>query len=223
MKRIILNALAIATITIGAVACKGEKKNETEATSAKEVAKAAQTATTFNVDTAASTINWVGSKPTESHSGTIDLQSGSVQVAGDKITGDFVIDMNSITVKDLKPGDGKENLEGHLKGMAEGKEDHFFNVAKYPTATFQVTGVTRKDSKLMMQGNLTIRDISKNIEFPVSYSLQGSSMELKSEKFNINRTDWGVNYGSKSIFDNLGDKFISDDIELQITLKAAKA
>lgn len=223
MKRIILKVLAIATIAIGIVACKGEKNNETKATTAKEVAKAAPTAATYNVNTSSSVINWVGSKPTESHSGTIGLQSGSVQVAGDNITGKFVIDMTSITVTDLEPGKGKESLEGHLKGMAPGKEDHFFNVAKYPTATFEVTGVTKKENQLIMQGNMTIRDISKNIEFPVSYSVQGSSMELTSEKFNINRTDWGVNFGSKSIFDNLGDKFISDDIELQVTLKATKA
>jgi hypothetical protein len=48
-------------------------------------------------------------------------------------------------------------------------------------------------------------------------------MTLTSEPFTIDRTNWGVNYGSKSIFDNLGDKFISDDIQLTVKLQATKA
>jgi len=221
MRRILVNTFAIALFAIAAVSCKGEGKNETAATTAKE-AVTATAATTFTIDTASSIINWTGFKPGEKHHGTLSLTSGAVQV-GESISGNFVIDMNSLAVTDLKPGKGKEGLEGHLKGTAKEKEDHFFNVAKYPTAAFEVTGVSDKDGKKMMEGNLTIRGIKKNIAFPVSYSIQGNTMELKTEPFTINRTDWGVNFGSKSIFNDLGDKFIMDDIELQILLKAAKS
>ena len=48
-------------------------------------------------------------------------------------------------------------------------------------------------------------------------------MELKSETFSIDRTLWDVNFGSKSVFDNLGDKFISDEIELTISVVASTA
>ncbi|WP_298328331.1 YceI family protein [uncultured Dokdonia sp.] len=221
MKKQILNTLAAVALVAGVVSCKGEK-NETEAKDAQEVA-VVEDAAKFKVDASSSTIAWVGSKPTGKHNGTINIENGVVNVAGDAITGTFLIDMTSITVTDLEAGDGKESLEGHLKGMAEGKEDHFFNVAKYPTAAFEVTGVTEKDGKKMMQGNLTIRDQKKNIEFPVSYAVEGENMTLTSEPFTIDRTDWGVNYGSQSVFDDLGDKFISDDIELTVNLKATKA
>lgn len=221
MKKQILNTLAAVALVAGVVSCKGEK-NETEAKDAQEVA-VVEDAAKFKVDASSSTIAWVGSKPTGKHNGTINIENGVVNVAGDAITGTFLIDMTSITVTDLEAGDGKESLEGHLKGMAEGKEDHFFNVAKYPTAAFEVTGVTEKDGKKMMQGNLTIRDQKKNIEFPVSYTVEGENMTLTSEPFTIDRTDWGVNYGSQSVFDDLGDKFISDDIELTVNLKATKA
>lgn len=222
MKTLIVNTLAALAIIAGTVSCKGDKTNETEATEAKEVATVVDDAMKFTVNTAGSTINWIGSKPTEDHTGTINIESGVVNVAGDEVTGSFIIDMNSITVTDLE-GDQKATLEGHLKGQAEGKEDHFFNVAKYPKAAFEVTGVTEKEGKKIMQGNLTIRDQKKNIEFPVTYGINGADMTLTSEPFTINRTDWGVNYGSKSIFDNLGDKFINDDIQLTINLKATKA
>jgi len=223
MKRILVNTFAIAAIIAGVLSCKGEKKNETEVTSAKEV-KAENTTVKYKVDTANSVMNWVGSKPGENHTGTLHLSSGVMKI-GESISGTFLIDMNSLTVTDLAAGKGKEKLEGHLKGSAKANQDHFFNVAKFPTAAFEVTGVSEKEGKKMMEGNLTIRGIKKNISFPFSYGtgIDGSVLEFKSEPFTINRTDWGVNYGSKSIFNDLGDKFISDDIELTIMIKANKA
>ena len=47
-------------------------------------------------------------------------------------------------------------------------------------------------------------------------------VKITSETFAIDRTKWDVNYGSKSVFDNLGDKFINDDIELTVTVVANK-
>ncbi len=221
MKKIIVSTFAIAVIIAGTVSCKGEKKNETDATAAKEVATVVE-ATKYKVDTEKSFIEWTGFKPGEAHTGTLHLESGVVKV-GEKLSGTFLIDMNSLAVTDLEPGNGKEGLEGHLKGSAKEKEDHFFNVAKYPTAAFEVTGVSEKNGTKIMQGNLTIRGIKKNIEFPIIYNVLGDIMMLKSEAFTINRTDWGVNYGSKSIFNDLGDKFIKDDIQLKITVRAVKS
>ena len=57
----------------------------------------------------------------------------------------------------------------------------------------------------------------------MNISRNGESMEITSEEFTIDRTKWNVNYGSKSVFDGLGDKFINDDISLKINLKANKA
>ncbi len=220
MKKTIINTIGILALITSITSCK-ETQNETTPTEVQEVA-VVENAQKYIVDTTASIVEWIGSKPTENHTGTISIASGAVNVLGNEITGSFVIDMNSITVTDLE-GKGKESLEAHLKGTAkEEQEDHFFNVVKYPTSAFEVTGVTEKDGKKMMQGNLAIRDKNKNIEFPVSYRVDGDMMTLSSETFTINRTDWGVNYGSQSIFDNLGDKFINDDIEITIKLVAKK-
>ncbi|MFT5255854.1 MAG: polyisoprenoid-binding protein YceI, partial [Candidatus Paceibacteria bacterium] len=102
----------------------------------------------------------------------------------------------------------------------EGKEGDFFNVTKYPTATFEVTGVTDMDGKTIMSGNLTMLDTTQNISFPVLITNQNNMVQVKSETFTIDRTKWGINYGSKSIFDNLGDKFIADDMEITIDVTA---
>ncbi|GAA4277742.1 YceI family protein [Aquimarina mytili] len=223
MKIRLFNILAITALTVTVFSCKSEKKNETEAAAAEEVKEATVDAVSYNVDPASSTIEWIGSKPAGKHTGTIKLAKGTIKTQEGKIeSGSFVIDMTSIVVTDLE-GDEKAGLEGHLRGEGEGKEDHFFNVAKFPEASFEVTGVTQKEGKTHLEGNLTIKGIKKNISFPATTSVEGNTMTLSTEVFTINRTEWGVNYASKSMFENLGDKFINDDIELKISVKANKA
>lgn len=222
MKKVFLNAFVVASLGLAVVGCK-DNKNEANVEDAKEAATAEAEAMEFKVDTAASTIDWQGDKPTGSHTGTIQVTSGSFMANDSTIqSGTFVIDMKSIEVTDLE-GEEKANLEAHLMGTVEGKEGDFFNVNKYPEAKFEVTGITEKDGQSMLQGNLTMKEETKNISFPVSISKDGDTYSITSEEFTIDRTDWNVNYGSKSVFDGLGDKFINDDIQLKIDLKAKKA
>ncbi|WP_031427766.1 YceI family protein [Flavimarina sp. Hel_I_48] len=220
MKIKLIPVLSLAVLLTGMVSCK-DSKNKTEAGEAEVAAETSMQASKFMVDTQASTITWEGNKPTGTHTGTVNLESGVVKVAGDSLSGSFLIDMTTITDTDLE-GEQKTNLEQHLKGTVEGKEGDFFNVQKYPTAAFEITDVMDDNGKQMLEGNLTIKDAKNNISFPVTYSVDGSTMTLKSEPFTIDRTKWNVNYGSKSVFDDLGDKFISDDITLTIDIVAKK-
>ena len=217
MKITFLKVTLIAFITLGAISCKNNEK-EADVT-AQEVAEATDMAVEYTVDTAASQIMWEGAKPTGSHNGTINLSSGTIYLNnGVAEAGQFEIDMNSITDLDLT-GDDKASLEAHLKGTAEGKEGDFFNVKEYPTAKFEMTGIENN----VVKGNLTIKDKTNAIEFPATVTMEGDKMMLKSETFEIDRTKWGVNYGSKSIFPNLGDKFINDTMKITVSLVANKA
>lgn len=222
MKKTIFNLFMIAGITVATVGCKNENK-EANTEDAQEVAVANTEAFEFMVDTTASVIAWKGEKPTGTHTGTIKLSQGAFK-ANDSVveSGTFVVNMKSLEVTDLE-GEDKLKLENHLMGTVEGKEGDFFNVEKYPNTTFEVTGISQKDGKTMLQGNLTMKEETKNVEFPVSLNINGDTLELTSDSFVIDRTKWGVNYGSKSVFDSLGDKFINDEIELTINLKAYKA
>ena len=222
MKKRIFNIFMIAAISAGTVACKNDKQNEVEPGEAQAAATASEVSREYVIDTTESTIEWRGTKPTGEHRGTISIESGSFTATEEQIeSGTVVIDMTSIEVtdEDISEED-RENLEKHLMGTVEGKETDFFNVREYPTATFEVTGVTERDGQKMLQGNLTIKDETKNIEFPVNTSIDENELTLESETFTIDRTDWNVNYGSKSVFDNLGDNFISDDMELTIDVRA---
>lgn len=216
MKSTTLKITMMAFLAVGAFSCKNAEK---EAEITAEVAEATEMATEYTVDTAASQIMWEGSKPTGTHNGTIKLSSGTVHLNNGIVeAGNFVIDMNSINDEDLE-GEQKANLEAHLKGTAEGKEGDFFNVKEYPTAKFEMTGIENN----VVKGNLTIKDKTNAVEFPATVTMEGDKMMLKSEAFELDRTKWDVNYGSKSIFPNLGDKFINDTMKITVSLVATKA
>lgn len=209
-------------VASGLLACKGERENPTDPGVPETPKEATADASTYIADTENSLIHWKGRKPTGAHTGTVQLASGTLQVREREIAGgEFVIDMTSLTVTDLT-GDSKERLENHLKGTAEGKEEDFFNVTSYPTASFVVTGVKTVDAQTWLQGNLTIKEITRNIEFPVNITFEDTTLRLYSEPFQIDRTQWDINFRSKSVFDDLGDSFIYDDIELEVKLIAEK-
>lgn len=198
--------------------CK-DKAEEAETKAAEEAAVAKATAVTYKADADNSTIMWKGFKPTGSHTGTIKVKEGTVAVNDGVVeSGNFVIDMTTIAVTDIPVDDeGNAKLQGHLTGP------DFFDAKSFPTAKFEVTGLETKDGKTMLSGNLTMKGETNNISFPVKTSFDGDKMTLKSETFTIDRSKWNVKYGSKSFFDDLGDKFINDDIELTVNLVAKKA
>jgi polyisoprenoid-binding protein YceI len=220
MKKSILSLFVLATLFLN-VACKGEKK---EAGEAGDVATASAESTTYIVNTETSIIEWIGSKPSGKHNGVINLKSGELAVKNDSIeSGMFIIDMNSIVVTDLKISDGKEDLEGHLKGTGDKEgEDHFFNVGKFPEGIFKISSITSANGKATVNGNLTLKGITKPVNFSAMVTYEGDTMMLTSDTFQINRTNWNVNYASKSIFDDLKDKFVNDEIELVVKLVATK-
>jgi polyisoprenoid-binding protein YceI len=224
MKNRVLNFMLIAGITLGSVSCKNESENKVETGEAREAAAVNEEAVTYEIDKSNSTIEWRGTKPTGEHRGVISIQDGQFMVSNDEITGGkVVIDMNSLEVTDEGMEDkDRTSLEKHLKGTVEGKETDFFNVKEYPTAKFEVTGMTEENGQKMLQGNLTLKDKTKHIQFPVNATVNDNKVTLKSKSFTIDRTNWGVNYGSKSVFDNLGDNFISDNMELTLNVIANK-
>lgn len=170
---------------------------------------------TYTVDTAKSTATWEGSKTVLTNwidRGSIKIASGSTTVASSTLTDvTIVFDMKSIAATET----GRDNktttldqLVGHLKS------DAFFNVEKYPSATFKATGLkvgTVGEQKIT--GDLTIRDVTKTIEIPVIISGEGNQMVVTGEAV-VDRTLFNVKFGSGKFFQDLGDNVINDEFKL---------
>ncbi|TDE00951.1 YceI family protein [Flavobacterium sandaracinum] len=168
------------------------------------------TAQTKKVNAAASTINWVGKKVTGAHEGTINLKDGALVFKGKKLVGGtFVVDMTSMTVTDLKAGQGKEKLEGHLKA------DDFFGTDKFATATLVFKKlVTKAPNVYTVTGDLTIKGITKPVTFDLATTANTANANVV-----IDRTKYKIEYNSASIFSAIGDKAINDDFTLAVALK----
>jgi polyisoprenoid-binding protein YceI len=65
-----------------------------------------------------------------------------------------------------------------------------------------------------VQANITIKGQTEPIDFELEMGKSGAQTSFK-----INRTKFGVRYGSGSFADNLGDNAISDKFTLDVLLK----
>lgn len=223
MKKRVINSMLVLSLIVNALSCKSDKKTETS--DAKDAKETIEMADTYNVNVEQSKINWVGSKPAGQHNGIVPLSEGSLMVSDDQVIGgEVTLDMTSIEVQDLE-GEDKKDLENHLMGYSNGKEDHFFNATKYPEAKFEITGFETVEDQAMLSGNLTLKEITKNITFPVNVSMNDAdeSLLLTSEEIILDRTEWGIKFMSKSFVENLGDNFVSDQMKISFDLKAFKA
>lgn len=164
----------------------------------------------FTVNNASSKVSWKGSfvTGTKSHTGTIAIKSGEGLFENGVVkSATLIFDMNSI-----KDNDGSAKLEDHLKS------DDFFNASMYPDATLNTISIstTTKVDVYNVKANLTIRDVTKEISFPLGIKTMSNGTVSATGKITFNRADFNVKYGSKSFFKNLGDKVIKDEIELNV-------
>lgn len=209
--------IIVVAMMLSIISCKNDSKNKVEVSDAKDVIEVVESEAIL-VDAEYSMVVWRGFKPGGEHYGLISISEGTLSIEnGNIIGGAFKFDMNSITDSDM-PKDDPYNVKlvKHLKSP------DFFDVAKYPVATFEITDVNELDGDLNIGGNLTIKETTKNINIPVAMVENDGVVTLKSDVFTVDRTDFNVRYGSKKFFDNLKDKFINDEFELSFELKATK-
>ncbi|MBX2844658.1 MAG: YceI family protein, partial [Saprospiraceae bacterium] len=151
-----------------------------------------------NIDLEASYVKYTGYKQVGSkHYGKLFFQSGQLELTDGQLSGgSFVVDMNSMTNDDIKNFKGK-----FLKHM---KSDDFFAVAKYPTASFTISSVEEGDDGFshVINGAMTIKDITKNIAVPANIKINGESVSIEGSA-KIDRTDFGIKYGSGNFFKEL--------------------
>ena len=167
----------------------------------------------YQIDKTKSVVRWIGRTPVKFHDGTIDIQEGNFFVDDNGIlNGNIIIDMESINCTDLSGG-GKKSLEEHLMN------DDFFSVNKFKTSKINISSEMKPNNGLIdFKGSLEIKNISNPISFKSSINKTPEGKYTASSKLTFDRSMYNVKYKSKSFFDDLGDKFINDDIEIELEI-----
>ena len=172
---------------------------------------------TYKIDPKATTVTYVGKKVTGQHTGNVDVKSGTLTFQGEEIiSGEVTVDMDSITNTDLTDKDYNAKYVGHMKSP------DFFDTAKYPEAKIVIKDSKKTKKGLEVKGDLTFVGKTNPIQFIVTDLKKTASTVTGKTTFTVNRTKWGLKYGSGSFFKGLGDKAINDDFTLAIDLKASK-
>lgn len=219
MKKLLLSATVLSIIITSCT----QAPDSDKAKATDEQTVAAATGDTLKFE-AGSVVKFIGTKPIGQHNGSFDVKEGFVVVNNNALTGGkLVLDLATMKILDADTT-GSYKLIGHLSSP------DFFDVAVHPTANFEITSVapltvdsTNKDVKLKdanstVQGNLTLKGVTKNISFPAKIIVNGNTVNAVAD-FNIDRTQWGLAYGNDK---SLGDKFIRPEVNISFNVTAKK-
>jgi polyisoprenoid-binding protein YceI len=155
-----------------------------------------------------SKLEFVGAKVTRSHNGSFKLFNGTIDLVNNSIEQSRVtidIDAASIVADEA-------DLTKHLK------TPDFFDVAKYPKATFSSTKIepaSTGGATHAVTGNLELHGVKKSITFPATIQLAADVVSVNAE-FSINRKDFGIVYAGKA------DDLIRDGVVIKLTLKVPR-
>ncbi len=169
----------------------------------------------FKANTQKSLINWTGKKITGIHTGTIHLSDGNLEVENGKIVGgSFDIDTRSIVVTNIEDAKTNAQFAGHLFS------DDFFAVDKFPTANFIIVNTTAINGNAWkIDGLLTIKGITHSLSFEATVDVLENTAFATGEII-VDRTKYGIKFGSGNFFKGLGDTLIYNDFRLNLNLVA---
>ena len=211
------NSLLIAIFSSVILTSCGKDKPVTSETNEVSTSKEGMV---YEIDTLSSRIEWKGYKIVKSdqtgHFGTINFESGDLTIHNGVLeSGKFVADMNSLTSVDLKDdAEQQAKLEGHLKS------GDFFETEKYPTASYEITKVSKNatgDYNTLLDGNLTIKGITKPIQFNANVSIKDGAASIATEPKDISREGFNVKFQMP-----IANGVVKDDVNLQILIKATE-
>lgn len=160
------------------------------------------------IDTEQSNLKWIGQKPTSEHWGHLQFESGDIAIhKGKWVGGEFIVDMNSMTVDDIS-GPRADKLLRHLKN------EDFFGVDQHETAKLRIKSTNATE----IQANLTI----KGQTHPISFSYTKKDKAYIG-KMIFNRTLYGIltnpNRSSKGLVISSLKMMLSSNLRLSLKTK----
>jgi len=178
----------------------------------------------YKVDAEASVIRWTGRNLFNHHNGTLKLSAGSIEVANNRLlNAKFEIDLQTMACEDLTDSQWNAMLIKHLR------DADFFDVDHYPTGSFvgtsvdAILGSSEGSANYTIKGMLTLRGISKEIEFPALIAMADNGRITTQALLELDRTDFGSHYGSGKFFRFLGKHLVNDLIQLHLKIHADPA
>lgn len=216
MKKVFLSVLVLGAILSS---CTGV----VESGDAQEVLDNTTEATVeYNQIAEASKVNFIGTHigGTAPRRGFFLISDAVIKTTDNKVTnGNFSLNVSTLNIDVTSVDDAaaKTKLEGHLKSA------DFFNDSLYPAIKFEITEVADEASEdkafaSKVTGNLTLLDSTKSISFFANVTVSENEVVIKSEKFNIDRTQWGLSYSSEG----LKDAMISNAVGLEVDVTLTK-
>ncbi len=143
---------------------------------------------TYILDTAMSKLHW-----NCAHFGLIKFKEGEIILENDKnpIKANFTIDMKSIINTDID----NKLLQGTLQNVLRSVE--FFHTKVYPDAHFESHSIDKinKDN-YKITGDFIIFETGICHDFEGIIELKNDSLYFNTKTIILNRTDWGIFYGS---------------------------
>ncbi|MCQ6958581.1 YceI family protein [Mucilaginibacter aquariorum] len=178
----------------------------------------AQAQQRYQLDTKKSRILWKV-ETVGRHNGYLLFNKGTLDYSpkGEPSTGDFTMDMKSIRSTDRPTAAGRQEIDKELTTTG------FFDTGVYPTATMSVTGImpSSQPSVFRVSGDLTIKGITKPIEFNATINKKGDIIGVKAN-LSIDRTKWNIDLQEKpkqwDFLAAVKDKMIADDIMITLDL-----
>jgi polyisoprenoid-binding protein YceI len=180
------------------------------ATSTNSAAAPAPSADTvaYAIEPSTSKVEWTGAKITAHHDGSFAQFKGTISVpAGKPENGKIHLDIDtpSLTVQ-------PDKLAGHLKSP------DFFDVEKFPKATFDSTTIAAggaNGATHTVTGNLTLHGVTKSVTFPATVTVGPTKVSAKAD-FSIVRKDWNL------VYPGMPNDLIKDDVAIHLTIEAPK-
>ena len=174
----------------------------------------------YAVDLETSFVGWTGRNANTGHQGIVRLKAGEIAVQDGSIGGSFVIDMQAIINFTLEDEGLRKILLDHLKS------DDFFFVERFPEATFTLVQARPIEdaapgcANFEVEGKLSLTGVDGMITFATVVERLADGGLAAEAHFDLDRTRWGVIYGSGRFFEHLGMHLVYDPISIQVRIVA---
>jgi polyisoprenoid-binding protein YceI len=209
MRFLTLLILITALLTFGCANPAANKPKASVSNAAPEDSSKPASGEVLNISPDNSKIDFVAAKITRSHNGSFRRFTGTINLVNSSAENSRVaIDIETNSVLTDEP-----DLTKHLQ------TPDFFDVAKFPKATFTSTKIepnTSGGGTHTITGNFDLHGVKKSISFPATIKITPDNVSMTSE-FSINRKDWGLLYPGKA------DDLIRDGVVIKLNVNAPRA